>query len=152
MSLLESGVNNSQQPRKVNKCTECGIADPLVLLAAYGWCYNCYQLDVALKASVIRQNDTSTRGKKASNRARQQNEKRVVAEKIKRQACLSCHDEVTTQNLPIFQFHHRKGTEKVAKISAFIKQTYSEELLENELAKCYMICANCMCKRSRTTQ
>jgi len=60
-----------------------------------------------------------------------------------------CHDCGGVFDICCMDFDHRAGTEKKYNIGSMFAHHYSRELIESELAKCDLVCANCHRIRTR---
>ena len=54
-------------------------------------------------------------------------------------------DEIT---LAVLEFDHRDSVAKVADVSALMRRAVSQRMLEAELQKCDVVCANCHRRRT----
>lgn len=59
----------------------------------------------------------------------------------------SCHD-CGIRNIIVFQFDHRDPSLKTSDISRLIGNAKSLKLIQEEVAKCDVVCANCHCIRT----
>lgn len=60
-----------------------------------------------------------------------------------------CHDCGGTFEICCMDFDHRVGTEKTYNIGSMFAHHYSSELIQIELDKCDLVCANCHRIRTR---
>ena len=54
-----------------------------------------------------------------------------------------CHDCGITYDVCCMDFDHIDGTEKTYNVGSMFAHHYSKELIEKELDKCELVCANC---------
>ena len=79
------------------------------------------------------------------NRAEQRNKivKDNIKEKIltylKDKKCARCPES----DVIVLDFHHREPKEKAFEIATGVKMMYKWEIIEQEISKCEMLCANC---------
>lgn len=66
----------------------------------------------------------------------------IIAEKLKRKSCLDCGLLVTLENYVCFDFDHRNPKEKAFAISSKYRDV-AFKTLDDEFAKCDLVCANC---------
>jgi hypothetical protein len=66
----------------------------------------------------------------------------TINEKLRRGSCMDCNLEVTIENYVCFDFDHRDPGQKSFAISQKSRDV-SESVLNQELAKCDLVCANC---------
>lgn len=59
----------------------------------------------------------------------------------------SCYD-CGIKNVVVLQFDHRVPSEKLSEISNFIQARASLKRIQEEIAKCDIVCANCHCIRT----
>ena len=60
-----------------------------------------------------------------------------------------CHDCGNTFEVCCMDFDHKDGTEKQYNVGTMFAHHYSRELIEIELSKCDLVCANCHRVRTR---
>ena len=65
----------------------------------------------------------------------------VNDEKLRRGHCLDCNLPADLTNLPVFEFDHREPERKLFSIANCNGRSFA--MLEYEMAKCDMVCANC---------
>ena len=70
----------------------------------------------------------------------------ALMSELKSQPCLDCGG-----SFPVcaMDFDHRPGTVKKYNVGSMFAHHYSRELIESELAKCDLVCANCHRVRTR---
>lgn len=73
-------------------------------------------------------------------RSNRSNELRSIVNEIKKAPCLDCGNSYPSICM---DFDHRPGVDKRAGISDLVKKCCSLDVLEAELAKCDLVCANC---------
>lgn len=97
---------------------------------------------------------TSLKEKRIAYRSTEDNKelRRVYSEKVAREhkvccirikggACNVCGVKYGGKNAPIFQFHHTDPTTKLYTVAHMAAM--SKEVVEAEVEKCEMLCANC---------
>ena len=60
-----------------------------------------------------------------------------------------CHDCRGRFEICCMDFDHRRDTKKVYNVGSMFAHHYSKELIETEVAKCDLVCANCHRVRTR---
>jgi len=65
---------------------------------------------------------------------------RRYLQKYKKQPCMDCGNEYPPY---VMDFDHRPGETKVFNISRFMRENRSLEQVQEEIAKCDLVCANC---------
>ena len=60
-----------------------------------------------------------------------------------------CHDCKGTFEICCMDFDHRDGEEKSFNVGSMFAHHYSRQLIESEIAKCDLVCANCHRIRTR---
>ena len=72
----------------------------------------------------------------------------IIAKKLELRHCYDCKIKATQHNFVIFQFDHLDRKTKVAKIANMVKGKYTINDIDNEIAKCQMVCGNCHALRT----
>jgi len=72
-------------------------------------------------------------------RERRNEKKELLSEKKSEEGCYFCGLE----NPVCLDFHHKNSEEKKESVSRMADKDYSVELIELEIEKCEVICANC---------
>lgn len=67
--------------------------------------------------------------------------KREMIQTLKLQT--GCVDCGYAQHPEALDFDHLPGFEKLARVSNMVNQLYSDERINDEIAKCEVVCANC---------
>lgn len=79
--------------------------------------------------------------------------KRKLTERLKleRKCCLHCEIPVTKETTHLFDCDHIDPEQKIESVAAMIqKKEYTMKDVENEIAKCQLLCCNC--HRSKTAK
>lgn len=71
--------------------------------------------------------------------------RKEIAARAKTKPCMDCGIQY---NPWVMQFDHRPNEEKIANIAYLVCGKYSIDLLEKEIAKCDVVCANCHAERT----
>lgn len=74
---------------------------------------------------------------------RQARQLHILAKKLEIGACTDCQLQVTTDNFVVFQFDHLDRTTKKHKIADMVKASCTLHDIDQEIAKCELVCANC---------
>jgi hypothetical protein len=72
----------------------------------------------------------------------------IIAKKLELRHCYDCKIKATQHNFVIFQFDHLDRKTKIAKIANMVKGKYTINDIDNEIAKCQMVCGNCHALRT----
>jgi len=104
-------------------------------------CANCHSLETS-----VAENDYPNKHSDSSVcMERQQRLEFVNAEKIKRKACVDCGVKVdpSIPNFPMFDFGHKPGSQKRAKVSRLVRDRYSLQSIQQEMYLCDLRCKCC---------
>jgi hypothetical protein len=72
--------------------------------------------------------------------------------KLQTKCCFDCKREVTSNNLPGFEYDHLNPEEKIDRICRMVEENRPDEELLAEIKKCQLVCSNCHRKRTAITQ
>jgi hypothetical protein len=76
-------------------------------------------------------------------KSRQARALHIIARKLEIGACNDCKLEVTNTNFMAFHFDHIDRTLKYKALSKMVKDPCTLADIDNEIAKCRLLCANC---------
>lgn len=72
----------------------------------------------------------------------------IISRKLEIGHCQDCNIKATEHNFVIFQFDHLDRHNKVAKIADMVKTRHTIHDIDQEIAKCEMVCGNCHAMRT----
>jgi hypothetical protein len=79
-----------------------------------------------------------------SNRKRRWKHRQMVIEHLRANPCVDCGESDPV----VLEFDHRDPAEKLFCIGGALRQTWSWQKIEDEMAKCDVRCANCHRRRT----
>lgn len=73
----------------------------------------------------------------------------VLSIKLKIATCRDCDAKVTTEDSSFFEFDHLNSETKIASICSMVMNAESIATIDQEIAKCELVCKDCHDKRTR---